>query len=131
MGSAVGKPIYKPKIDFHDSFKFLSQVGSIFCCSGWVSHLWLFRFGHGKFPLKIPNFTIFPLWVKKNCFGLGQRWAGLLFTADQKYARVRSGPFTTFNPVMHTTSNSTYIQYRKRANCTFFHKADIIILALN
>jgi len=29
----------------------------------WVSHLW---FGFGKFPLKIPNFSIFSLQVKKS-----------------------------------------------------------------
>jgi len=41
-----------------------------------------------KFPLKIPNFSIFSLWVKKY---LGQRRVSLLFTVDQKYARVGSG----------------------------------------
>jgi len=38
--------------------KFLTQIGSIFCCSGRASHLW-FGFGFGKFPLKIPNISIF------------------------------------------------------------------------
>jgi len=42
--------------------KCLTQVGSIFCCSGWVSHLW---FGIGKFSLKNPNFEIFSLRIKK------------------------------------------------------------------
>jgi len=50
-------------------------VGSIFSCSGWVrsgqvSPLW---FGFGEFPLKIPNFQKFLLWVKKNLFGSGQK----------------------------------------------------------
>jgi len=59
---------------------------------GWVSHLW-FGSGFGKFPLKIPNFLIFTLRVKKISLGrvkkyLGQRRVGLLFTAGQKYAWV-------------------------------------------
>jgi len=62
---------------------------------GWVSHLW-FGSGFEKFPLKIPNFSIFsPLghkissvWVKNYPV---QRWVSLLFTAGQKYAQVRLG----------------------------------------
>jgi len=38
------------------------RVGSIFCCSGRVSHFW---FWFGKFLLNIPKFTFFSLWVKK------------------------------------------------------------------
>jgi len=38
--------------------KFLTQVRSIFCGSGRVSHLW-FGFEFGKFPLKTSNFSIF------------------------------------------------------------------------
>jgi len=57
-----------------------------------------FGFGIGKFPLKIPKFSIFcpsgqkkisSVWVKKNP---GQSWVGLTFTAGSKYARVGSGP---------------------------------------
>jgi len=40
---------------------------------GQVSHLW---FGFGKFPRKIPNFSIFALRVKKNITGLGQKVPG-------------------------------------------------------
>jgi len=43
----------------------LTQLGSIFCCLGWVSDLW-FGSGFGKFPLKIPNFQFFPLGQKKS-----------------------------------------------------------------
>jgi len=52
------------------SQKFLTQVGSIFCGSGRVSHLW-FEFEFEKFPLKMSNFSILSLRVKKNLFGLG------------------------------------------------------------
>jgi len=60
--------------------------------SGQVSHLW-FRFGFGKFPLKIPNFS---LWIKKIASDWiekypVQRRFRLLFTAGQKYAWVRTG----------------------------------------
>jgi len=44
--------------------KNLTRVGTIFCYSGRVSHLWLGP-GFGKFPLKILNFSIFPLQDKK------------------------------------------------------------------
>jgi len=44
---------------------FFDQVESIFCCSGRISHLW---FGFGKFPLKIPNFSIVFLLNQKNLF---------------------------------------------------------------
>jgi len=75
---------------------FLTWVGSNFWCSGWVgsvqvSHIW-FKFGFGKFPLKIPNFPTFCPLDKKNLIGSGQK--GLYFTAGQKYARVRSGPIS-------------------------------------
>jgi len=50
-------------------------TGSIFCCSGWVSHLW-FESGFGKFPIKILNFSIFPPQVKKNIFGSGKKLPG-------------------------------------------------------
>jgi len=45
--------------------KFLTRVGSIFCGVGRVSHLW-FGFEFGKFPLKLSNFSIFSLRVKKS-----------------------------------------------------------------
>jgi len=44
--------------------KFLTRVGSNFCGSGRVSHLW-FGFEFQKFPLKMSNFSIFSLRVKK------------------------------------------------------------------
>jgi len=45
----------------------LGWVGSIFCGSSWVSHLWFgFGFGFGKFPLTMSNFSIFSLWVVKS-----------------------------------------------------------------
>jgi len=47
----------------------------------------IFHLGLENFPLKIPNFPIFSLRVKKNT---GQRWNGFLFTASKKYARVGS-----------------------------------------
>jgi len=46
--------------------KFLTRVGSIFCGSGRVSHLW-FGLEFGKFPLNMSNFSIFyPLGQKKS-----------------------------------------------------------------
>jgi len=58
---------------------------------GRVNDIW---FGFEKFPLKIPNFTIFPLWIKNNHTGSekypGQRKVGILFSVGQKYARVRA-----------------------------------------
>jgi len=61
--------------------KFLNpgQVGSNFCCSGWVSHLW---FGFGKFPLKIPNFSIFHFrWGQKEPWS---KMGRLLFNCGSK-----------------------------------------------
>jgi len=43
--------------------------------SGWVNNLW-FGSSFGKFTLKIPNFSIFCLQVKKNIFGPGQKAPG-------------------------------------------------------
>jgi len=66
---------------------FVAQVGS-------ASHLW---FGLGKFHLKIPNFIIFCHLGQRKSYRSrikkyhGQSRVGLLFTADQKYARVWSG----------------------------------------
>jgi len=42
---------------------------------GRVSHLW-FGLEFGKFPLKMSNFSIFFLRVKKNLFGSGQKVPG-------------------------------------------------------
>jgi len=75
-------------------------VGSIFCCSGLVSHLWFWVWKIS--PKIVKFFNFFPLgqkkissgWVKK-C--LGQRLVGFLFTSGQKYARVGSGPISTLN----------------------------------
>jgi len=54
---------------------------------GWVSHLW-FKFGFGKFSLKIPNFPIFgPSGQKIPMSKLGR----CIFTAGKKYAQVGSG----------------------------------------
>jgi len=52
--------------------KNLTRVGTIFCYSGRVSHLWLGP-GFGKFPLKILNFSIFSPSGQKNLFGSGQK----------------------------------------------------------
>jgi len=48
------KLVMGPGSNYYD----LGQVGSIFCGSGRVSHLW-FGFEFGKFPLKMTNFSIF------------------------------------------------------------------------
>jgi len=86
--------------------KFLAWVGSIFLLgSGRVSHLWFwFRFGD-KFPQKISNFSIFPLWVKKISSSHvkkypGQRQVGLLFTTGQKYAWVGSWPISSWGTLI-------------------------------
>jgi len=71
-----------------------------------VSHLW-FGFGFGKFPLKITNFQFFcSSNQQKILMGRakkypGQSQASLLFTADQKYARVGSGPISTKDSFNH------------------------------
>jgi len=69
------------------------RSGQFFCGSsgvgsGWVIHLW-FEFKFGKLPLKMSNFSIFALQVKKISSGRvkkypGCRRVGLLFTASQK-----------------------------------------------
>jgi len=68
---------------------FVARIGS-----GWVSYLW-FGFGNGKFHLKMSNFSIFSLWVKKYL------WVG------SKSTRVKgrlasyllgSGPICNSNP---------------------------------
>jgi len=55
----------------------------------------IFGFGFGKFLLKLSNFAIFSLMIKKISSGWvkkypGQRRVGLLFTAGQKYGWVRA-----------------------------------------
>jgi len=62
MGDGSGSKIFEPH-----------RARSIFGSSGWVSHLW---FGFGKSPLKIPNFSIFSLRIKKNLIGSGQKVHG-------------------------------------------------------
>jgi len=57
--------------------------------SGRFSHFW-FEFGFGKFPLKIPNFSILLFGSKNISLGRvkrypGQRRVSLLFTASQRY----------------------------------------------
>jgi len=52
-------------------------------------------------PINPKFFNFFPLRIKKISLGrvkkyLGQRQVGLLFTAGQKYARVRLGPISSF-----------------------------------
>jgi len=66
----------------------MGWVGSIFCGSGQVSHLW-FGFEFGKLLIKMSNFSIFSLWVKKISSRrvkkyAGQRRGSLSFTAGQK-----------------------------------------------
>jgi len=78
--------------------KIFTWIGSIFCCSGQVSHFW---FGFGKFSLKIPFFYFSPFGSRKISLGQvknywGQRRVGFLFTAGQKYARVGSGPISNW-----------------------------------
>jgi len=52
----------------------LSSDGSRsnFFCSGWVSHIW-YAYGFINFPLKIPNFSIFALWIKKKYHRVGSK----------------------------------------------------------
>jgi len=52
---------------------FLTWVGSIFCSSGRIRHLW---FGFGKFPLKASNFSIFFPSSQKNLIWSGQKVPG-------------------------------------------------------
>jgi len=75
------------------------RVGSTFCCSGRVSHIW---FEFGKFLLRIPRIPNFSNANKKISLGqfkkyLCQRPVCLLFSAGQKYTQVRSGPISSGN----------------------------------
>jgi len=78
------------------SQKFLTRVNPIFVAQvglGRVSHLW---FGFGIFPLQIPKFSIFTLWVKKISSSRVkkcpcQSQVSLLFISGQKNARVGPG----------------------------------------
>jgi len=63
---------------------------------GKVSNLWIW-----KISPKNPKFSFFSLWVKKISTGRIKKYpverrVGLLFTAGQKYACVRSGPICNF-----------------------------------
>jgi len=76
-------------------------VGSIFCGLGWVGSA---SFGFGKIPLKMSNFSILSLRVKKNLFGLGQKvpWSkagqALIYCRSKvSSGRVGSGPISSFN----------------------------------
>jgi len=75
--------------------KILTRVGSIFCGTGRVSHLW-FGFEFGKFPLKMSNFF---LSGQKNLFGSGQKvprskvgWPLIYCRSKVSSGRVGSGP---------------------------------------
>jgi len=96
----------------------LTLVGSgqFICGSGRVSHLW-FGFEFGKFPLKMSNFSIFSLQIKKISSGQvgkypGQRRVGLLLTAGQKKARVGSGRISSFDIIPGIVVNRSYIYDR-------------------
>jgi len=69
--------------------KIFSRVGSIFCGSGRVSHLWL-GFGFGKLPLKTSNFSIFFPFDQKNLFGSGQKVPGVKGGLASYLLRVKS-----------------------------------------
>jgi len=80
----------------------LAQVRSGFYCSGQVRHL-CFGLGIGKFPLKITNFSIFSLPVKK-LFGPVQKvtrskTGGPLIYCGSKVCsgQVGSGPYSSLN----------------------------------
>jgi len=92
-----------PKASDGSGSKFFDPglFGSIFCGLGWVSHLW-FGFEFGKFLLKMSNFSIFSLWLKKNLFGLGRKVPGskmgqpLIYCGSKVGSgRVMSGPIST------------------------------------
>jgi len=57
------------------------RVNFLLLGPGLVSHLW-FGYGIGTFPLKIPNFPIFSLWVKKNLGELGQKISRVIRVYD-------------------------------------------------
>jgi len=61
-------PRFVEKLVMGPGQKFLTQVGSIFCGLGRVSHLW-FGFEFGKFPLKMSNFSFFSLRVGRKVPG--------------------------------------------------------------
>jgi len=65
--------------------------------------VYLFHGMFGKFPLKIPNFSVF----------------SLLYTAGQKYAWVRSGPISICMWAKSKNSKVTF-QIKKRINTGLF-----------
>jgi len=71
---------------------FLTQDGSIFCGSGWFSHLW-FGFEFGKFPLKMSNFSIFFPSDKKKSLWVGSESSQVEGGAASSYcgSKVSSG----------------------------------------
>jgi len=78
-----------------------------------------FNFLYIQIKIKIPNFQHYPLKVKKFASGRvkkypGQTWVGLLFTAGQKYARVKSGPISRQDEKLLV----------KRAKKIYKHQAD-------
>jgi len=72
---------------------FLTRVGSIFCCSGRVSHLW-FESGFEKFPLKIPNFSKKSLLVGSKSTWVKDRSASYL-RQFKSMLRLGQGPSLT------------------------------------
>jgi len=74
-----------------------SQVRSIFCGSGSVSHLW-FGFEFGKFPLKMSNFFIFfPLDQKKSLLVRSKAGRLLIYCGSKvSLGWVESGPISSF-----------------------------------
>jgi len=74
--------------------KFLTQVDSgqfLLLGLGWVSHL---GFGFEKFPLKIPNFSILSLWIKKP-HQVRSKSTWIEGRLASYLPRVRSGPISS------------------------------------
>jgi len=73
----------------------LGQVGSNFCCSGWVRSA-IFGLGLEIFPLNIPNFQYLPIGSKKDLIGLGQKVPGSKTGQPLIYCsgRVGTGPIS-------------------------------------
>jgi len=68
---------------------------------GRVSHLW-FGSEFGNFPLKIPNFSIFTLWFKKNYLGQVKGYPGqpLIYCRSKvSLSRVRAHLYSLANHV--------------------------------
>jgi len=93
---------------------FLTRVGSIFCCSGWVgSDIYGLGLNFENFPLKRQIFQLFSLRVKKNCFGSGRKvprsksgWPLIYCRSKVSSGRVRSGPISNweYDTTLHLQS---------------------------